>query len=95
MSTARIPVAKFRMGRIVAPPNALAHLTEEDILLGIRRHQAGDWGDLDAEDRVANETALAHGGRLLSAYHADNGTRFWLITEHDRSVSTVLLPEDY
>ena len=95
MSTAIIPVAKFRMGRIVATPNALAHLTAEEILTAIRRHQGGDWGDLDAEDRTANETAFAHGGRLLSVYHAANGTRFWLITESDRAVSTVLLPEDY
>ena len=96
MSTKIImPVAKFRMGRIVATPNALAQLTPEDILLGIQRHQAGDWGNVDVEDQAANETALARGGRLLSAYQAANGTKFWLLTESDRRVSTVLLPEDY
>lgn len=95
MSNFKIAGAKFRLGRIVTTPHALVQLTPEEILLGIQRHQAGAWGDLDAEDRAANEMALAHDGRLPSAYHAANGTKFWLITEHDRAGSTVLLPEDY
>ena len=89
------PIARFRLGRIVSTPNALAHLTQEDILHGIQRHQAGDWGDVCAEDCQANDQALVEGTRLLSVYHAANGTKFWLITEADRSVTTVLLPEDY
>jgi hypothetical protein len=80
---------------MVSTPNALAHLTEEDILRGIQRHQAGDWGDLCAEDRQVNDQALVEGTRLLSVYHAVDGTKFWIITEADRSVTTVLLPEDY
>jgi hypothetical protein len=91
----KFPVAKFGLGHIVATPNALSQLTEDDIHMGIQRHQAGDWGDLDAHDTNANEQALIEGTRLLSVYHAANGSKFWLITEADRSVTTVLLPEDY
>ncbi len=88
-------LARFRLGHIVATPNALSQLTPEDILLGIQRHQAGDWGDVDAHDRAANERALMEGTRLFSVYHAATGIKFWLITEADRSATTVLLPEDY
>lgn len=95
MSEEVYPTAKFRLGRIVSTPNALVRLTQEEILRGIQRHQAGDWGDLCAGDRQANDQALVDGTRLLSAYTAVNGTKFWLITEADRSVTTVLLPEDY
>ena len=88
-------VAKFRLGHIVSTPNALEHLTQDDILTGIQRHQAGDWGDMDEHDRQENELSLQRGFRLLSVYRAGNGTKFWIITEADRSVTTVLLPEDY
>ena len=90
-----VPVALFRLGRLVATPNALNSLTQDDILRGIQRHQAGDWGDLGENDHAANDQALAQGTRLLSAYRAANGTKFWIITEADRSITTVLLPEDY
>jgi hypothetical protein len=95
MSTRTIPVAVIRLGRIVATPNVLQSLTEEDILMGIQRHQAGDWGDLTRGDREANDHALRQGGRIVSAYNAASGIRFWIITEADRAVTTVLLPEDY
>jgi hypothetical protein len=95
MNARTIPVAVFRLGRIVATPNALATLREDDILTGIQRHQAGDWGRLCDEDWHANHRALVEGTRVLSAYDAADGTRFWIITEPDRSVTTILLPEDY
>ena len=95
MSVEAYSIAKFRLGRIVSTPNALSQLTHEDILLGIRRHQSGDWGEVTEPDRQANERALIKGTRLLSVYHAVSGIKFWLITEADRSVTTVLLPEDY
>jgi hypothetical protein len=94
MSAKTIPVAVFRLGRIVATPNALESITQEDILLGIQRHQAGDWGNLTEDDREANDQALVQGTRIVSAYNAGNGTRFWIITEADRSVTTILLPGD-
>lgn len=95
MTARTIPVAIFRLGRVFSSPNALQSLTQEDILKGIQSHQAGDWGDLDAADWDANDRALTQGGRIVSAYTAQSGTRFWIITEADRSVTTVLLPEDY
>ena len=95
MSANTVPVAKFRLGRILSTPNALAHISNEDILNAIQRHQAGDWGDASAEDSAANDQALINGTRVLSVYHAANGVKFWIITEGDRSATTVLLPEDY
>jgi hypothetical protein len=95
MNGRTVPVAVFRLGHIVATPNALRSIPNEDILKAIQRHQAGDWGNLDSEDRNANDRALASGGRLFSAYNAPGGTKFWIITEADRSATTVLLPEDY
>jgi hypothetical protein len=95
MSATAVSAAKFPLGRIVATPNALNHLTQDDIRSGIIRHQAGDWGDLNADDRKENDLALEKGTRLLSAYQASNGTKFWIITEEDKSSTTVLLPEDY
>jgi len=95
MSVITVYVAKFRLGRIVATPNALSRLSNEDILTGIKRHQAGDWGDMDQDDRQENDRALTHGGRLFSVFHAANGVKFWIITEASRDVTTVLMPEDY
>ena len=95
MSAKQLPVAVFRLGRIVATPNALAKLTQDEVFTAIQRHQAGDWGDVDEQDRQENERSLQEGFRLLSVYHSAAGTKFWLITEADRSVTTVLMPEDY
>jgi hypothetical protein len=89
------PIAKFRLGRIVATPNALAKLTQPDILTAIQRHQAGDWGDIGDDDREENELSLREGFRLFSVYHSFSGVKFWVITEADRSTTTVLLPADY
>ena len=93
--SAKLVLAKFRLGHIVSTPNALSQLTQEDILMGIQRHQAGDWGDLDSHDWNENERALKHGGRLFSQYQSHAGLKFWIITESSRDTTTVLLPEDY
>lgn len=95
MSAEAFPVAKFRLGHIVSTPHALEVLQNEDILTGIARHQAGDWGDVDEHDRQENELSLQQGFRLFSVYHSAKGVKFWIITEPDRSATTVLLPEDY
>lgn len=87
---------KFSLGRLVATQNALGHLTHEDILTAINRHAQGDWGTLDAEDWRANEVSLRDGSRLLSVYFsAGDNAKFYVITEADRSATTILLPEDY
>ena len=96
MTTAVIAIArpKFPLGQIVITANALARLDPADVEQGLSRHARGDWGELPAEDARSNEQALTHGGRLFSSY-GTGGNRFWIITEADRSVTTVLLPLDY
>ena len=87
--------AKFPLGRLVATPNALEHIPNPDIMTALLRHLTGDWGDVDEHDREENELSLKEGFRLLSVYRSAKGVKFWIITEADRSVTTVLLPEDY
>ncbi len=86
---------KFPLGQTVITPNALERLTQGDVLGALRRHAAGDWGDVCAEDRQENELSLREGFRILSVYHSAAGEKFWIITEADRSATTVLMPEDY
>jgi hypothetical protein len=87
----------FPLGQIVATPGALDAIDQsgDRLIIFLFRHAAGDWGDLSLEDMRANAQALKEGTRLLSAYHLKDGTKIWIITEWDRSVSTVLLPEEY
>ncbi len=89
------PTPRFRLGRTVITSNALTKLSQADVHRALRRHHVADWGDLDASDREANERALRDGGRFLSAYRSDRGEKFWIITEADRSATTVLMPGDY
>ena len=93
MSASACPT--FPLGQLVAMPNALEHITQNDIMAALQRHVAGDWGDVCAEDKQTNDRAVVEGTRILSEYRAANGTKFWIISEADRSVTTVLLPEDY
>ena len=86
---------RFPLGQIVATPNALNSVSNLEILSALRRHVRGDWGNLDAEDLQSNERALQFGGRLFSSYLAGQNVKFWIITEADRSATTILLPEDY
>jgi len=86
---------KFNLGRIVATPSTLAVVSNPEILVSLALHHAGEWGELDPEDHAANESALEHGGRLFSAYRTAAGVKFWIITECDRSATTILLPSDY
>lgn len=87
----------FNPGRIVATPGALEAEAENNIVLLriLGRHLNGDWGDLCKEDKQTNDDALIHGGRIFSAYILPNGTKIWIITEADYSVTTFLLPEEY
>jgi hypothetical protein len=93
-----MPAAKFNLGQIVATPGALKALEEsgEDAMEFLTRHAAGDWGNLSEEDRRENEFSLLHGFRILSAYTlCDGRTRIYVITEWDRLLTTILLPEEY
>ncbi len=84
------------LGRVVATTGALKVLVEtgEDPLSLLSRHASGDWGELDAHDRQENERSLKNGWRVLSAYPVGE-RKVWVITEADRSVTTILLPEEY
>ena len=83
------------LGNVYITANAERTLLPVAIILSLDRHARGDWGEPCDEDRQANDDALKNGGRLLSVYRTKEGTKFWIITEADRSATTVLLPEDY
>lgn len=85
----------FNPGFLAMTPGVQELLSLPEVLALVHRHVHGDWGDLDAEDRQANASALRSGGRLLSAYRTLSGDRVWVITEADRSSTTVLLPSEY
>ena len=85
----------FFLGRTVATPNVLNTVPHVEILAALQRHQSCDWGDVCPQDKWANDRAVKGGERLLSVYHSKDGVKFWIITEWDRSATTVLLPEDY
>jgi len=87
----------FVLGQVVSTPGALEAM-EPYPGLGMKllaRHATGDWGDIDAEDAAENDHSVKEGFRILSAYKTPDGTRIWIITEADRSVTTFLLPEEY
>jgi len=86
--------SKFPLGQIVITPNALNTLLESEINEGLCRHAKADWGNICEDDAKQNNSALQHGSRVLSAY-GQGQKRFWIITEGDRSVTTILLPLDY
>jgi hypothetical protein len=90
----RIQQLRFPLGQVVITANAAQYLDTNAVNDALRRHAAGDWGDLCAEDACENEYSLTEGFRLLSAYGTGK-RRFWIITEADRSVTTVLMPDDY
>jgi hypothetical protein len=94
---------QFRLGSMMSTHGALQALEEagETPITYFVRHAHGDWGDLDAHDKRMNEQAIANEGdpekqqRILSCYHTSKGIKIYVITEHDRSYTTVLLPEEY
>ncbi len=86
---------KFEPGRVVATPGALESVPRGEMMAALDRHSRGDWGECCQEDADANDRALEEGARLMSVYGTKAGTKFWIITEADRSATTVLLPEDY
>ena len=94
---------KFKLGQIVATQGALAALKEsnQSALPFLLKHQTGDWGEVCEDDKKLNDEAVAHEGdadqqqRVLSAYKTSKNERIWIITEYDRSVTTILLPDEY
>ena len=94
---------KFNLGQTVATPGALAALQDsnESALPFLQRHQSGDWGEICEDDKKLNDEAISHEGnpdqqqRVLSAYRTAKNEKLWIITEWDRSVTTILLPDEY
>ncbi len=89
-----IKALKFPLGQIVITANANSQLESQAVNEGLIRHASGDWGEVCEDDRQENEMSLKEGFRLLSVYRCGD-KKFWIITEADRSVTTVLMPEDY
>ena len=87
----------FNPGRIVATPGAMDALNDSPMQAAmlLDRHMRGDWGDICEEDSRANMDALRYGNRLVSVYATQSGARLWIITESDRSTTTLLLPDEY
>ena len=88
---------KFSLGQIVATPGALSLLNEQNVhpIALLERNVRGDWGSVCVEDAQSNDWAVKRGERLLSSYSLGSGLKVWIITEADRSVTTLLLPEEY
>jgi len=87
----------FALGQVVATPGAL-DLLDRTATNGfdlLQRHQNGDWGSVPPEDAEENRRSVEAGNRILSSYMLDGAERIWIITEADRSVTTLLLPEEY
>jgi hypothetical protein len=85
----------FAAGVLRATAKAARTIPAGEVLGAMARHLNGDWGDVDADDWRANDRAVTDGSRIFSVYHTDEGRKFWVITEADRSYTTILLPEDY
>jgi hypothetical protein len=97
MSSATQTAALFPLGRTFATPGAIDALRASGQLPDafLRRHQIGDWGEVCDADKRENEFSIANGFRILSAYRTSGGIKLWVITEADRSVTTLLLPSEY
>jgi hypothetical protein len=91
----KIEATHFPLGQTVITRNALNTLDQQSVLESLTRHANCDWGNVSEGDREENNLSLKEGFRLFSVYSDSRGQKFWIITEADRSATTVLLPEDY
>src|SRR5262245_53258450 len=87
----------FDPGRVVATPGAIVAIefARANAVELLHRHLSGDWGDLSDHDKRLNDEAATSGGRILSAYTLADGEKVWIITEADRSATTILTPDEY
>lgn len=85
----------FELGQVVATSGVIDTIAAADVAVALKRYHTGDWGDVPAADARANQRALKHKERLMGVYYDSNHTKFWIITEWDRSVTTILLPDEY
>lgn len=87
--------AVLQLGRLMATPGVLAQISRSELFAAVERHRHCDWGELSKSDKQANNAAFRNSDRILSAYRSAEGMKFWVITEADRSHTTVLLPDEY
>ena len=87
--------SKFLLGRIAITDGAMEIVSPSEVGLALARHCDGDWGSVNKDDWAANDSALDSGNRILSAYESDSEEVFWIITEWDRGMTTILLPSEY
>jgi len=92
--------SKFPMGKIVMTRGVNDEIADNAnfskfVLNSLKRHAQCDWGDLGREDTASNDSALKNGDRLFSSYIEEGLKKIWIITEHDRSVTTILFPDEY
>ena len=95
MSTNTAERSVLSCSHVFITANAMAKVSKTDAMTALKRHFSGDWGEVDEEDWKANDRALEDQSRILSVFTAECGEKFWVITEADRSTTTILLPEDY
>lgn len=86
---------RFSIGKIAMTRGVMRELPLDEVKESLARHRSADWGTVCPEDWESNDQSLECGSRLLSSYRSSDGTVFWIITEADRSVTTVLLPSEY
>ena len=86
---------KFKLGEVVITTAAKGVILQNEVLRALFRHERGDWGDVSKEDWNENIFSLLNEFRLLSSYKTKEGEAFWILTEADRSVTTILLPSEY
>lgn len=90
-----VRAVKFPLGQLCMTPGVQESIPPSEVLQALRRHANGDWGDICDDDRRENELSLKNGFRLVSIYHTKAGSKFYIITEADRSTTTALLPDEY
>lgn len=88
-------ITQLRLGRVVATRGILDAVSKRELLAALERHQNCDWGEVSESDWAANDRALTRRERIVSAYSTNDQRKFWIITEADRSATTILLPEEY
>lgn len=86
---------RFELGKVYMTPGAQAEIPHAETLIALARHVTADWGDCGEKDWRENDYSLGEALRLFSVYHSTAGNKFWVITEADRSSTTLLLPEEY
>lgn len=86
---------KFKLGKILITSAVKEKISMRDIFIGLGKHSLGDWGNICEEDKTCNDEAVKNKKRIISQFESENNEKYWIITEYDRSYTTVLLPEEY